>query len=70
MKKVLNKKREAKLDSKLKKKGLDLADLLKENEEEVVLPDRSRKRQRLDNSEMIVPKCNHREELKVVGGGQ
>ena len=55
VKTILNKKREAKLETKLKKKGLDMADLLKESDnEENIMPERTRKRIRLEETELEV----------------
>ena len=45
----MTRKREQKMEAKHKKKGLDLSELLKENEDEEVVPSRQRKRQRVDN---------------------
>ena len=72
----MSKKREAKLESKQKKKGLDMADLLKDSDnEESMMPERARKRLRLEEKEpeekkMIEPKCSNRMQIKVVEGGQ
>jgi hypothetical protein len=40
VKEILSRKREQKMESKQKKKGLDMKELLKEDEEENIVPDR------------------------------